>query len=314
MGYLPNIENLFYIKRGKGGYIETFADGTTPLVSATTSNNGVARFVNDRPKFKAPVITVERVTGAAFVQLIDFSTVPDDITVLIPKDKMQIEKLCAVAGIINSSKWRFSYARKLTPTRLKKLVIPDNLTIIKSFKIRDMLPPRKPIRPDKLQIKHYGYLPITSLCHLHSGDYHNASALPDGKIPLVSCGETNNGIIGHYSIPLEKTYENTLTIAFNGSWPLLTKFHPYKFGAKDDVAVCIPKTPLKLSTLVYLQYVINRECWRYSYGRKCFREKLSNIKLKVPIKPDGTIDEDVIEQIVSNTSYWEYFNSITKNQ
>jgi len=79
---LKKIEDLFHIESGKGGYIRDFNIGDTPLVSATTTNNGVVGFVYDKPKFKAPAITVERVGGTAFVQLVDFSTVPDDISVL----------------------------------------------------------------------------------------------------------------------------------------------------------------------------------------------------------------------------------------
>nr|WP_276978067.1 hypothetical protein [Ferrimicrobium acidiphilum] len=37
----------------------------------------------------------------------------------------------------------------------------------------------------------------------------------------------------------------SVTVAYNGSWPLLTKYHPYKFGTKDDVGLLIPKNPLK---------------------------------------------------------------------
>jgi hypothetical protein len=108
------------------------------------------------------------------------------------------------------------------------------------------------------------------------------------------------------SVPVEKTYCNTLTIAFNGSWPLLTKYHPYRFAAKDDVAICLPKKKLLESTLVFLQYVISRQTWRYSYGRKCFRQKLAKMKVYVPVDKNGGIDEDNIAKIVANSSYWKY--------
>ena len=43
----------------------------------------------------------------------------------------------------------------------------------------------------------------------------------------------NNGLVGKYNIAQEKTFERCLTVAYNGSWPLLTKYHPYRFGAKE---------------------------------------------------------------------------------
>jgi len=136
--------------------------------------------------------------------------------------------------------------------------------------------------------------------------YHNASSIPKGNIPLVSCGDLNNGIIRCCDLPQSKRYNNVITVAYNGQ-PLTTKFHPYVFGAKDDVAVCIPKMNFRLSTILYLQYIFNREKWRYSYGRKCFRDKLSRYKIQIPVKNDDSIDEDIIEQIVMNIPYWNYF-------
>lgn len=84
------LENIFHVEKGKGAYRESLDPGKTPLVSATSINNGVLDFVDVDPTFKAPCITVERVGGNAFVQLVDFITVPDDISVLVPISKMTL--------------------------------------------------------------------------------------------------------------------------------------------------------------------------------------------------------------------------------
>ena len=76
---------------------------------------------------------------------------------------------------------------------------------------------------------------LSELFDVRSGDFHAFTELDSGNIPLVSCGETNNGVIGRFDIPDDKIYGRCLTVAYNGSWPLLTKYHPYRFGAKDDV-------------------------------------------------------------------------------
>jgi type I restriction enzyme M protein len=120
---MTTITELFHVKRGKGEYRENLEVGNTPLVSATNTNNGIIDHVDIESTFKAPAITVERVTGQAYVQLFDFATVPDDITVLVPKEEMSLQKLFYIAAQINLLKWRFNYARKLTPTRLKSLEV-----------------------------------------------------------------------------------------------------------------------------------------------------------------------------------------------
>ncbi len=118
------INRLFDIVKGTGKYFEDCKNGCTPLISATGRNNGIIGFVDLKPTFKAPAITIERVSGNAFVQLEDFATVPDDIFVLKPKQDFPIENFFYVATMFNRQKWRFNYSRKVTPTRFNKIKIP----------------------------------------------------------------------------------------------------------------------------------------------------------------------------------------------
>ena len=77
------------------------------------------------------------------------------------------------------------------------------------------------------------HVPLSRIFDIQSGNFHATAELDPGDIPLISCGETNNGLVGKYDIAQEKTFERCLTVAYNGSWPLLTKYHPYRFGAKE---------------------------------------------------------------------------------
>jgi hypothetical protein len=127
---LPHIEyveinKFFKPVKGRGKYLEKLGVGTTPIISATNENNGITAFVDIEPIFKAPRITVERVSGSAFVQLYDFVTVPDDIIVLEPLiDNYEIEFLFYVASLIYLNRWKYCYGRKLSKTRLNKMKLP----------------------------------------------------------------------------------------------------------------------------------------------------------------------------------------------
>lgn len=127
---------------------------------------------------------------------------------------------------------------------------------------------------------------LADLFDLTAGEYHATSELDKGATPLVSCGWENNGVIGYYDIPRQYRYSRALTVAFNGA-PLTTHFHPYEFGAKDDVAVLQPKGELEDSLLIYAAALLNRKVWRYSYGRKCYRDKLQNVSIELPVTEDG---------------------------
>ena len=134
---------------------------------------------------------------------------------------------------------------------------------------------------------------IFELFNVQSGDFHALKELEPGKVPLVSCGDTDNGVMGYFDIPSDKQYSDTITVAYNGSWPIMSKFHPYTFGAKDDVAVLIPLQEMSTLALLYTAALFNRMTWRYSYGRKCFREKLQGVELPLPVVTrDGVISID----------------------
>src|SRR5690349_16177830 len=92
---------------------------------------------------------------------------------------------------------------------------------------------------------------LGDLFDLVPGEFHATGELDAGTVPLISCGEENNGLIGHYAIPFAKTHENSLTVAFNG-FPLTTNYHPYRFGAKDDVAVLVPREEMTRGLLIYI--------------------------------------------------------------
>lgn len=139
---------------------------------------------------------------------------------------------------------------------------------------------------------------IEDLFTVKSGDYHATKELDAGSIPLISCGDTDNGLVGYFDIPESKRYFKALTVAYNGR-PLMAKFHPYSFGAKDDVAVLLPKGELKQETLIYIAALFNTQIWRYSYGRKCFREKMKKIVISLPTLPSGKIDENYISKMVN---------------
>jgi hypothetical protein len=141
-------------------------------------------------------------------------------------------------------------------------------------------------------------LPVSELFKVKSGDFHAANELDVGDIPLVSCGNANNGVIGHFDIPDDKVYSHCITTAYNGQ-PLTTKFHPYRFAAKDDVAVLLPRTGLQASTLLYIAARLNWDQWRYSYGRKCYHAKMRWVTVRIPVLENNgamTIDEDYIAE------------------
>jgi type I restriction enzyme M protein len=143
---------------------------------------------------------------------------------------------------------------------------------------------------------------VKELFKIQTGDFHAVKELEEGNTPLISCGDTANGLIGYFDIPADKLHKRKLTVAYNGSWPLMVKFHPYEFGVKDDVAVLNPLTPMSDGTLLYIAASLDRMVWRYHYGRKCYREKLGETTVTLPVvkqKGNGdALDESYMDGLL----------------
>lgn len=65
--------------------------------------------------------------------------------------------------------------------------------------------------------------------------------------------------------------------------------------------------PLRITSLVYIQALINKVKWRYSYGRQCYKRIFQKTVIYLPITSDGKPDEDYMEATVTEQHYWEYF-------
>jgi len=299
---MPRIDDLFFIERGSGGYLENLEKGETPIISSTTKNNGVVGFVDLEPIFEAPCITVDRVTGQSFVQVSDFVTVPDDITVLIPKEEHSIERLFYVATCINQQKWRFNFGRKLTPIRLKTIEI--NYTLIPTYKLN--LSDRVPPKVNKKVISHnenYTTFNITEFFNLKQGDFHAIDKLSYGDIPTVSRVTDDNGIIGYYEKPENAKIYPKLSITISTtSGEAFVQLN--EFIATDNVVILEPKREFEVTTLFFIQFMINWTKWRYSYGRQCYKTKFAKTNIYLPTDKEGEIDEAYIKEVVKNCYGW----------
>lgn len=310
---MKRIDELFVVHRARSDLFEEYEQGACAYVSNTSDANGVMGFVKPRPTdivfgFTGIVINsfsrTPRSCGAR-VQIPPFIACGrsgNGLLVLEPRKPMSNGRLAYIAAYINRVHgWRFTWYRQATLDRAINLTVPDNAPNV-SFPVKKLLPSRG--KPKLLRVSLVSKLiRLDRLFDLRPGNHHAESALDVGSTPLVSCGDENNGVVGFYDVPPK--YANCLSIAFNGR-PLTTKYHPYKFAAKDDVAVAIPRQPLELTTLLFVQMMLNRERWRYSYYRKCYAEKLNRVEIPLPHGKDGQLDEGGMKSTIETAPYWTW--------
>ncbi|MDD4052047.1 MAG: hypothetical protein PHR28_09145 [candidate division Zixibacteria bacterium] len=308
------IDDMFIVHRARSHLYSEYSAGEVAYVGKGLSDNAVVGFVEPLPKdkvFDFPGITVSAFCEAT-VQIPPFiacGRAGNGLVALEPKTPLSLGQLAYYAAYINQAlRWRFSWYWQTTADRLRRLPIPDEAPR-HSFDVRGILPEEKASKSICLELS-IKLFALGELYDLVPGDFHNAGILETGPIPLVSCGDLDNGII-KYIAPNDYVYRNKFTIALNGR-PLTAKYHPYAFSAKDDVAICLPYSPMQLTTDMFILATLNRERWRYSYYRKCYIDKLKRFRLPLPAR-HNQVDEDAIRTLVVTSSYWEFIKTHLPN-
>lgn len=98
--------------------------GSTPLVTASSWNNGISGFVGVAPDWSGGQITVANngSVGAAFFQPRPF-TATRDVTVLEPLAPLSAASALFVCAVLRRESRRFNYARKWTMGRMVESVV-----------------------------------------------------------------------------------------------------------------------------------------------------------------------------------------------
>jgi hypothetical protein len=311
---MKQIEELFIPHRAKSGLFSEYQRGDVAYIGNGLADNAVVGFVTPLPDDKVFQFTGIVISAfcEATVQTPPFvacGRAGNGLSVLEPKSPMPIRQLAYIAAYINVAlRWRFNWYRQTTVDRIRRLEVPDSFPSKVQFNIKAAM-------PEKASVQRQGWKPnlklfaLGDIYELEPGHFHSVGHLPSGSIPIVSCGDYDNGVIGYFDVGNAPTFSDRITIAFNGDNPLTAKYHPYKFAAKDDVAVCHPKLPLLPTTELYIQTMVNRERWRYNYYRKCYADKLWRFQVAIPAAKDGAIDEVAIKAIVEASPYWAYIQT-----
>lgn len=101
-----------------------------------------------------------------------------------------------------------------------------------------------------------------------------------GVYPYVTTQAVNNGVDGFFNIKTEGGGILTVDSAVLG----FCSYQSKDFSASDHVEKLIPKFDMSPYIAMFLTTIINREQYRYNYGRKCSQTKLKQSKIKLPAK------------------------------
>ena len=299
-------KKIFNISYGNSGAIIHYDKGNIPYVSSGSKNNGVVEFIKtDEELFKKYSITIasKGSIGSAFVQPIAFIASKDNVIVLEEKEEksLSIEEKYYYATYINKIKWRYSYGRTLSKTRVGNIDLPPAKELIDYKKtISEIIP--KSIQKKKIKKPQtYKYFKLDKIYNILSGKGDYLINLGEGKTPLISATNQNNGILDHVNMkPLFTAPSITVERVSGSAFVQIEDF----ITVPDDVKVLEPIENKPIEFLFYTSALINKKRWKYNYGRKLSKNRLKKMKLYLPMNYENQIDLEYIKSIVSNCYGW----------
>ena len=300
---MVKISDLFNVERGNASSPDDYSTGNFPLVSASTSRNGIVKHIAPGKKDRGfgsavPACLAVAVDGEGSVMFasmqkgVFYSTV--SVEVLTPRMDNPFwgenfeRRLAAFAAVIRTNRWRFSFGRK-PAGRLKDLEIDEQqiATIAAGLIIATPTQNTLPLSMvqnviAKLQ-QAYGPSPrIADVFDIKSMSGVGADGLKEsGAIPVVGAdGNITNGVIGYLdALPGRPFPKETLSVAKNGSNAGVCRAHRCEWGATGDVACLNPKMAWAFDELLVLAALVESQEWRFFYGRKASSERLSDLSL-----------------------------------
>ena len=309
--------SLFRIHRASSKAFVDHDKGKIPFVSNGFMNNGIVGFVEPLPRDK--IFNFQGICVSAFCEatiqyppFIARGNGGSGLSVLEPKEAMTKSELYWYASYINQAvRWRFSFGRMLKRERLEKLQLPSpQSATVPDFAV--FVPNKPKTRKLILEEIRWQKFKISDLFNVERGGFHSLAHLVEGDIMTISRVAENNGVAGYFERPSKaQLYEmGDLTVSTLGGD---TFFQTNTFMATDNVLILTPKKPMTITVRLFVVYMLNRDKWRYSYGRQSYKTKFEQAELLLPINDNGAIHDSLIRSMAEQTTYWHLVDKILKD-
>lgn len=292
------------------------SDNGIAFVSRTSKNNGLVGYVeryNDIDPYPEGLISVSlggTYLLSAFVQTNKFYTA-QNVAVLEPINEMPLNVKLFYCKCISLNRHKYSAFGREANKTLKDIMVPDIEDIPEEFlkmEIPDFSSLSKPINDDSIEInpsdwKEFKYDDLFII----KGGYYNKKPekIKLGGIPFISATRENNGITGLFSIDdislyhkdgstkfddFEKKYfeGNCITVVNNGASVGYAFYQKGPFTCSHDINILYLRNyQLNQYIAAFLMTVIEKERYRWSYGRKWRPKRMPDSIIKLPVLKDA---------------------------
>ena len=334
--------DIFDIKKGfYNKKPEHTIDGNIPFIGATDSNNGVTEYYSiedieaasktgdgdnapiEQKLFppNALCVTNNGSVGYAYYQDTVFTCSHDVNPLYLKKGSFNKFTALFVATVIEHDRYRWAYGRKWRPIRMIRSVLslpsdddgePD-WEYMENY-IRSLKNEKQTLNHNKPILSMEGWTPF-KLSSLFDEIYRSKSNvkaelitsthLKKEYIGFVSRTENNNGcdcyVQNNEDFSIEKG--NAIII---GDTTSTMYYQPFDFVTGDHIVVCRAKW-LNRYTALFILTILNKERYRYNYGRAFRMDLIKDTVIMLPTKNDKP-DWNYMEQFIKNMPNGDIIN------
>ncbi|PWX45547.1 restriction endonuclease subunit S [Clostridium perfringens] len=274
------------------------------FVSRTSQNNGVvAKVKRIEGKEPQPAGVLTCAGGGSvlstFVQTEPFYS-GRDLYILKPKKNMSLNEKLFYAMCIKENAYRYNYGRQANKT-LKEIELPDIIpSWIEKVDIDFNILKTKNNKVDKIISDSWGEFDLIDFFDMQAGKYYSKEEYSNGKTPLVSSKDTNNGVMAFTN--LEAEFEgNCLTI---GKVDMSTFYQDRPFCATSDVTVLIPKFKFNKYIGLFIKTIIELQKYKWGYGRQIRLGDCRLLKVRLPVDNSNKYpDFEYMEKYICSLPY-----------
>lgn len=305
--------------------------GNVPLVSNSSTDNGVMGFSNLKPLNKGNTITCSDTTlgtDTMYYQEKDFIGY-SHIQHLVPKFKRfnkSIAFMIIGAARNATANKSYDYGNKFNREAMRNTIIslPQtsdgkiDFVFMENFireleeeRIRELAAYLKvsgyssyellPAEQKALQMfekwewKEYKFSDIFN--KIKQGQRLKKEDQKPGNIPFVMSGVTDTGIVNYISNPVASFPANSITIDIFGN----TFYRNFKFGAGDDTGVYWnDKHNYSKDFMLFCTCAMEKSiCGKFSYGKKLRSSQSHPFLMSLISTPDGSPDYEAMETLIS---------------
>lgn len=315
------LSDYFDIFAGHYYYPDEYMEGTTPYLSASNINNGIASYIDLSPDFEGNCIVTGKVGCTAFYQPEPFCAT-SDVNVFKPKFKMSQLVGLFITSVINfSENYKWTYGRQCRVGNSKMIIVklpandrgePDWQYMEEYMRMLHSNPLKTSRTSSPMSLQTYKWKEykfgdlISSITKATAHTKDDVEEVPFYKdnIPYVSRTEKDNSVdMFVRADDFSGMEEGNAIIIGDTTSTIFYQKDPFITG---DHIIVIRADWLNIYTGLFIVTILNQERYRYSYGRAYKKNLIRNTNIMLPSKSNNRPDWAWMEQYIKSLPMAEY--------